>query len=128
MSDAPERIWAGPNGEYWSTENIGNGADAEYVRNDRIEALEAENKRLREAQEWQPIETAPKDGTEILLIVEVRGSPTHPTKPMQHIRWEYEIGVGLESGVYVENPEAGWIGDDYNYWMPLPEAPKETDK
>jgi hypothetical protein len=31
---APEHIWAGPNGEYWSTEDIGNGVDIEYIRAD----------------------------------------------------------------------------------------------
>ena len=36
-NDAPERIWAGPNGEYWSTEDIGNG-DIQYVRADVAQA------------------------------------------------------------------------------------------
>jgi hypothetical protein len=32
--NAPEHIWAGPNGKYWSTEDIGNGVDIEYIRAD----------------------------------------------------------------------------------------------
>lgn len=57
---------------------------------------------------WQPIETAPKDGTRILL-------------------W---ISVGIAMPYAWEGER--WIGDDYplnmaypTHWMPLPDAPNE---
>lgn len=74
--------------------------------------------------EWQPIATAPKDGTRIVLAnagaVDV-GS------------WCDEVVPAKESGVEIECglPE-GWYGmtefypDDRcpTHWMPLPEPPK----
>ena len=49
MTDAPERIWAGPDGRHWSTEDIGNSVDVEYVRADVAAAMVAAA--LREAAE-----------------------------------------------------------------------------
>ena len=46
MTDAPERIWAGPRGATYSTE--AEQRTTEYVRRQRVEALEAENARLRD--------------------------------------------------------------------------------
>ena len=37
--NAPERIWAGPDGEYWSNENIGYKLDTEYIRSDLVQSL-----------------------------------------------------------------------------------------
>lgn len=55
MSDAPERVWANT-GLYWDyrqdwTEGSWNldGSGIEYIRADRIEQLEIENERLRNA-------------------------------------------------------------------------------
>ena len=39
MADAPKRIWAGPDGEYWSTEDIGSGKDTPYTRKDIADEL-----------------------------------------------------------------------------------------
>ena len=61
--------------------------------------------------EWQPIETAPKDGKRVLL---------HTEKPF----WE-TIGAR-----WVGSPHNVWIADNGSYqrratlWMPLPEPPK----
>ena len=60
--------------------------------------------------EWQPIDTAPKDGTRVLLWL----VPTAIAMPF-----------GWRGG--------RWMGDDYplnmaepSHWMPMPEPPKET--
>jgi hypothetical protein len=58
---------------------------------------------------WQPIETAPKDGREVLIFV----------------------GSGYDGGVIVANWREGggwndWDGDlwEPTHWMPFPEAPE----
>jgi hypothetical protein len=62
--------------------------------------------------QWQPIETAPKDGTEILVFG--------------------ESGVATDSwspGCYVsetEDAEAGWSMLGHTHWMPLPPAPGDA--
>lgn len=67
---------------------------------------------------WQPIETAPKDGTHILI-------------------WEFEGNAAVVECYYsTEDGWEGWIyadtlladscpdGPDADFWMPLPEPPK----
>lgn len=63
--------------------------------------------------EWQPIETAPKHGTLILL---------YEPRPDTHA---YEIGF-YDCGC--------WFGSDHMYtvypthWMPLPDPPEQEDE
>ena len=71
--------------------------------------------------EWQPIETAPKDGLEILIY---------------YPEWNNENGVVFaaeyDSGrIGMEDIEGTWYafhyghtGDGATHWMPLPEPPK----
>jgi hypothetical protein len=78
--------------------------------------------------EWQPIETAPKDGTEVLLAV---GGIVDTGN------WQAESPVGLESGVIVDPvlPEGWyglrglcpWDGVQPTHWMPLPEPPQAVN-
>ena len=64
---------------------------------------------------WQPIETAPKDGSSILLTDSSDGS-------IKECRWDYCLGWG--DPVYSE-----WsFGGKPTHWMPLPEPPKGNNK
>lgn len=96
--------------------------------------------KVREALEWQPIETAPKDGTEILLF---RGADTHEGEPAPAritfgawIEWEetaseYHSTTGEYLGQSVQDCGAHWASWDGGFseeappthWMPLPPAP-----
>lgn len=102
--NAPERIWAKGNTiDYdltrWSTSRW-NG-DTEYIRADLV-------------PQWQPIETAPKDGTEILTL----RSNGHIAKAI----W-YDNPFGRTDTV-IENASGKWWS--VTHWMPLPTPPQPT--
>lgn len=63
--------------------------------------------------EWQPIETAPKDGTEIIACQS--GTPE-----VGLILWDADEACWLE-------PADEWSGPNWlpTHWMPLPPSPKE---
>lgn len=73
--------------------------------------------------EWQPIETAPRDGTEILVTSEYGD--------VSVVRWLHNDWQGMCDG----EPSIAAQGDTYtdyhhpfcSHWMPLPEPPKEGD-
>lgn len=71
---------------------------------------------LNTAYEWQPIETAPKDGTCILICRPYFLPPMYKINTCQ-----WEEGVWLSNGCvddYLTFPDA-------THWMPLPEPPTE---
>ena len=81
--------------------------------------------------EWQPIETAPKDGTKILAY-----DPDGIHDPVYAvICWyvhETDFFEEMEGGLYKKsaNKTAWWDGASYlpfnaTHWMPLPEPPTE---
>ena len=63
------------------------------------------------APQWQPIETAPKDGTWVLIWIDWIGNPR---------------SSAFENGTWQNLP---WVSSvkDYNpsHWMPLPKPPTE---
>jgi hypothetical protein len=67
--------------------------------------------------DWQPIETAPKDGAWILL----RGESGYVNRPYRaHVgRWV----TGRDGGWWEESEDAYFTddGDEPTHWMPLPE-------
>lgn len=73
---------------------------------------------------WQPIETAPRDGTEILAVWF-----EHPDRPDYSIvEWSERGWVGKCDGSKAIESEGYW-GTKYRtpfvtHWMPLPEPPK----
>ena len=69
--------------------------------------------------DWRPIETAPKDGTHILVWGPDSGGIygfTVPYQPMVVLWWK-------DDGRWVarENDDMEW--GDLTHWMPLPELP-----
>ncbi len=66
--------------------------------------------------EWQAIETAPQDGTSVLLWARPNGLP--------------EYGLSVWIGAYRGSYTEGWDSDDSGRWLapthwhPLPEPPK----
>lgn len=76
--------------------------------------------------DWQPIETAPKDGTYILVWSEREGWRGNPR--MVCATWE-PSGTGAWA-IYGAGPtrhSEQWLdrGIIPTHWMPLPEPPKE---
>jgi hypothetical protein len=80
--------------------------------------------------QWQPIETAPKDGT-IIIAIETKGervgvslvswyeSPSKVTKG-----WVQSIGVEIKDGKRIFPNKHHLVAFPVTYWMPLPEMPK----
>lgn len=89
-----------------------------------IEKLRAENKELRAASEWRPIETAPKDGTEILC---------YDGCIIERVKWLRSNWSIVNGWFHTINPES-LNSDNWNdppeyclakptHWMPLPSCP-----
>lgn len=63
--------------------------------------------------EWRPIETAPKDGKDILLW-----------SPRINPKWDDVVFVaGWFNGSWVAVSGATWAEDEVTHWMPLPKPP-----
>ena len=85
----------------------------------RIGKLADENERLKadaERIEWQPIETAPKDGTDILVMT---------GETMHVVRW-INIHGDFDYWAVDDNKHGPFTlrGKAPTHWMPLPEPPK----
>ena len=100
------------------------------AKNESFELLLIENIELKaKVTKWQPIETAPKDGTEIFVY-------DAADKKIYRAKWYLDEEVqewdaeDLEAGFYELNKCFGDY-DDYfmalgnpTHWMPLPKAPE----
>jgi hypothetical protein len=79
--------------------------------------------------EWQPIETAPKDGTQILVA---RAGDSVGVDDIEITEWcvmarsHYEHVEGDLYRKVEEEPHCFWNGNGHRatHWMPLPEPPK----
>lgn len=87
--------------------------------------------------QWLPIDTAPKDGTDILVCYEMATVPivhiAHYDSD-EHDMWEYQGSKSKEDAVgwwsFVQNSvsQHKLCKEDYNaptHWMPLPPWPEE---
>lgn len=78
----------------------------------------------KKSQEWQPIDTAPKDGTRILLYVPIMAQ--HPGLSYCVARWiQYHAEIADQSGWY----EADRTRVNFaEYWLPLDVLPPPPPK
>lgn len=82
--------------------------------------------------EWQPIKTAPKDGTEVLLFgTDERGRRSiAPGRWVMETRDEWETIVDTADEirkVRIVKDISDWSGPTYpTHWMPLPPDPPEA--
>lgn len=67
--------------------------------------------------EWRPIETAPKDGTDILVCV-------RDTDICLVVDWDDEASRPGWNWATLDGPH--YHENLFSHWMPLPAPPKET--
>lgn len=79
-----------------------------------LEALQ-----IAKAMEWQPIETAPKDGTQVdVYISELQERYTEAHFCVSEQCWVWDLPCGTKRVMFTKTPPT--------HWMPLPQPPKET--
>jgi hypothetical protein len=71
---------------------------------------------------WQPIATAPRDGTTVLVH--------HPASGFVLVSW-FPWGIGsADNDGFGTNWKSDWdrsyLGSEPTHWMPLPAPPKEN--
>jgi len=85
------------------------------------DAAIAERDRLREAAAWQPIETAPKDGTRVLVYPAWLGENGIPQSGDAHwSSFRRKSGGRWESGAFP-------IQYQPTHWRPLPQPPAQEN-
>ncbi|MDN7814857.1 hypothetical protein [Burkholderia vietnamiensis] len=94
-------------------------------------ALELAARRTTPDREaWQPIETAPKDGTQILgwcINYGARQTHWHLYGEGSIAKAEFDAGKGESGNWYWEEPMSHWLSSwKPTHWMPLPAAPGQT--
>ena len=104
--------------EYLQQENERQRFDI-LAMNQSLDLLREENERLRKDAgriEWQPIKTAPKDGTDILVMT---------GETMHVVRW-INIHGDFDYWAVDDNKHGPFTlrGKAPTHWMPLPEPPK----
>ena len=104
--------------EYLREENERQRFDI-LAMNQSLDLLREENERLKADAgliEWQPIETAPKDGTDILVMT---------GETMHVVRW-INIHGDFDYWAVDDNKHGPFTlrGKAPTHWMPLPEPPK----
>ena len=96
-------------------------ARGSVAQTDLVNLAAAENQllpRLIEEREWRTMESAPKDGTRVLLFVPPYGPSTGHYAPAR-TNW------GPKASLWVAHSVLNKVAAP-THWMPLPQPPKET--
>jgi len=88
---------------------------------DSLEAREI-IRELLEDRQWRPLETAPRDGTRILVYFKRHGWLTAAWTSPENSSFEIWCVDDFKFGPYAIR---GYIETDVLGWMPLPEPPAE---
>lgn len=83
-----------------------------------IDELRARILELEAERQWRPMETAPKDGSRILLA-KIVGHPSHPTA----LWWAVAGHWSEKWSNWNDDVEPCGLASP-NYWQPLPPAPE----
>lgn len=75
------------------------------------------------SREWQPIETAPRDGTVIDLWVTERGYPGERITDCQWSTRTLRGGAIREGWGWGPSDDPEFVSGDVTHWMPPPEPP-----
>jgi hypothetical protein len=124
MNEAPERIWAEDISKAWLDDSGVWGVaredhDVEYIR---VDIHDARIKELEAQVTWQPIETAPKDGTVIFVWYEPAIKHYSAFRnEIKKARWLDDLEEWSVEGV------GGNVAPTVTHWMRLPETPKEDE-
>ena len=71
--------------------------------------------------DWQPIDTAPRDGTSVIAAIPVYSCAG------RFIGWQIDvIYCDDETGEINSECERGWEWDDYEVWQPCPAPPSDV--
>ena len=78
---------------------------------------------------WQPIETAPKDGTFIITVVDTCQDCRPAIMAWQCHHDKCRFGPDPEDFMEESHFDEYWRGCDYQptHWMPLPKQPSSED-
>jgi hypothetical protein len=112
MSDAPERVWHTID----RRGKISGSPDAHVRPCDEVSDAYVEYIRADLVPQWQPIENAPRDGTQILGAWQCLNK-TWDMNAMFYFEEDGEGGWFDYHAEYMHNP---------THWMPLPNPPPAT--
>lgn len=79
---------------------------------------------------WQPIETAPKDGTKVLIWEQYSRTPVVTSYSGYTNKWGQVVGSWSACKEHYDVDGDAWLTDRLyqdliTHWMPLPEPPKQ---
>lgn len=130
-----------------ASERFEQSADASFIDDQMVIVLFSAREwralaALLRGMVWQPIETAPKDGTRMLLASrgrQCRGSPEWSITigcwlaEFEAEHWDYTHSGPVYRGAWTDFTVASWGYQEFTelsptHWMPLPAPPLSTTK